>query len=508
MKRPLLTAGFTFLISLTILTYIDSLSFSLAIIIISYVLLCVGMLIKRCRKSLFVPAVCLSVCISSFLFFNVQKDYLTLKNSAGLKKEIVAIVEQEPKYYEEYKRYYCTCELVSLNDIKVKGNIRLSFSGDYENIDPEDFVIGNVISFEGQLYKVGGNIEGIADYYKSLKVYIGANNIKKLTVTSHGKKPLTKLGNDVRNKISLSLNRYFSSDTAGVLTALITGNKDSLSDEIYGYFKLIGIAHLMAVSGMHLSILSMLAEFLLKKLRHKKLKSAILSLFVFLIMFLANFSPSVMRAGTMHLMHLVADTKNKRSDSLNSLGLSLIIILSINPFACKSTGLLLSVMSTLAILIVSLPMSEVLSTRLGDVLNIRSIRLFSLHKAIVFSLVTSFSVMVFTIPILVDIFGSFSLMSPIANLAFLPLSPVLIATSAIASLLSVIGFMPSLLSNAIEGFTRLCILIAKVLSQFDILTVNIESKAGVLICFIVCVLIVVFGALVQKRIIKKRRNNY
>lgn len=503
MKRPLFTVGCTFLICLTVLTYIDSQIFPLLVSIISYIVFCVGILIKPLRKSLFVPAVCLSVCISSLLFFGSQSNYLVLRNSTGLKKQIVAVVKQEPKYYEEYGRYYCKCELVSLNDARCKGNIRLSFSTAYEDIDLSCFVIGNVISFEGQLYKVGSDDKGIVDYFKSQKIYTGANNIEKLTVTRQGTRPLTKLGNDMRNKISTSLRKYFSDDTAGVLLALITGNKDNLNEDIYDCFKLIGIAHLMAVSGMHLSILTMLVELLTKKLRRKKLRNAFIAIFVFFIMFLADFSPSVMRAGIMRLMHLTGDSINRKSDSLNSLGLAMIVILSLNPFSCKSTGFLLSVLSTLSILTVSLPMSETISTRLGDIMRIKSIRLFSLLKVTIFSLVTSVSIMVFTVPILVDAFGNFSLMSPIANLAFLPLSPMLITASAIASLLSCLGFMPKFLAGIIDALTRLCVFIAKKLSENQWYIVEIKSREGVLVVFVLCVLIITFGYLFQK--LKQRR---
>lgn len=506
MKRPLFTIGVTFLIWLTVLTYINKLSFALISCVISYVLFLVGMYIKACRKSLLVPAVCLSVCFCSLMFSIPQKDYLSLSSSAGLKKQIVAVVKQEPKYYENYSRYYCTCEIVSLNDKKYNGNIRLSFSTKYEDIELSDFVIGNVISFDGQLYTVGGDIKSMTDYYKSLKTYIGANSIQNLTVIRQGTKPVTKLGADLRKKISSSLNKYFSSETAGVLTALITGNKQSLDDEIYNYFKLIGIAHLMAVSGMHLSILTMLIEFLIRKIKSKRLKGAIVSVFVFLIMFSADFSASVIRAGTMRLMRITADATKKQNDSLNSLGLSMIIVLTINPFACKSVAFLLSVLSTLSILVLSLPLSERLGTRLGDILNIRSTRLFSLFKAVVFSIATSFSIMLFTAPVLVHVFGSISLMTPLANLVFLPLSPVLIAGAAISALLCSIGLMPGFLADAVEGLTRLCIYLAKILSHFTISTPEVTDDRETLICFIVCVSIIAFGALGQY-LIKKRRKS-
>lgn len=504
MKRPLCTVGFTFLLWLTVLTYIGNITFTLILALIAYCAFALSLLIKKSRRSLFVPAVCLSVCISSLLFFFSQSDFLKIRDLAGSEGQIVAAVKSEPEYNIAYHRYYCKAEIISIDGRKYNGNMRLSFSTEYEDISLDDFVIGNVIAFDGRLYEVGSGVKDIVDYFKSEKIYIGANSIENLTVTRQGTKPVSYLGNRLRNKISTSLKEHFSSDTAGLLTALVTGDKDSLSDSIYNDFRFIGIAHLMAVSGMHLTILAMGAGLILKRLKNKKTKNSLLSLFTAFIMFLANFSPSVVRAGTMHLMRLRADSTGRKADSLNSLGFALIIILTLNPFACKSVGLLLSVLSTLSIITVSLPLSEALSTRSGDVLKIKSNRLFSVHKAIIFSLITSVSVMVFTVPVLADSFGSFSLMSPIANLIFLPLSPILITVAAISALMCSVGFMPGFIADIIEGFTRLCVAVADYLSQFEGFMVYVENEAGVLVCFIACVAVVGVGCLARLVYVKRR----
>ncbi len=504
MKRPLCTVGFTFLLWLTVLTYIGNITVTLVTALVAYCIFTLSLLIKKSRRSLFVPAVCLSVCISSLLFFFSQGDFLKVRDLAGNESQIVAAVKDEPKYNIAYHRYYCEAEIISIDGRKYGGNMRLSFSTEYEDISLNDFAIGNVLSFDGRLYEVGGGVKDIVDYFKSEKIYIGANNIENLTVTRQGTKPISYLGNELRNKISISLKEHFSSDTAGVLTALVTGDKDNLNSSIYDDFRFIGIAHLMAVSGMHLTILAMGAELILRKLKRKRLKNGTLSCFVAFVMFLANFSPSVIRAGTMRLMHLKADSTGRKADPLNSMGLALIIILSLNPFACKSTGLLLSVLSTLSIITVSLPLSESFSTRSGDVLKIKSNRLFSVHKAVIFSLATSVSVMVFTVPVLADSFGSFSLMSPIANLVFLPLAPVLITVAAISALMCSVGFMPSFIAGIIEGFTRLCVAVADYLSQFEGFMVYVEDETGVLVCFIACVAIVGAGCLVRWIYVKRR----
>lgn len=502
MKRPLCTVGFTILLWLTVLAYTDNITITLISAFASYCIFAISLLIKKSRKSLFVPAVCLAVCVSSLLFFFAQRDISKVRALVGRDSEIVATVLEEPQYNDTYYRYYCKAEIESIDGVKYRGNMRLSFSAGKTDLDK--FIIGNTLSFDGTIYETGNGIKGIVDYFRSEKIYIGANKIKNLTLIRQGTKPVAYYGNELRNKISTSLEKHFTQDTAGVLTALVTGNKDSLSDAIYNDFRFIGIAHLMAVSGMHLTILAVGAEFAVKKLRRKKIKNSLLGIFVGFVMFLADFSPSVMRAGIMRFMHLTADCSGRKSDSLNSLGLALIIILTLNPYACKSTGLLLSVLSTLSIIMVSLPLSEKLSVYLGDVLKIKSLRLFAIFKAVIFSVITSLSVMVFTAPVLSDSFGSFSLMSPIANLVFLPLAPILITVSAISALLCTLGIMPSFVAMIIERFTSFCVTIADYLAEFESFMVYTETEAQVLTCFEVCVGIVLAGIITSQIYIKRR----
>lgn len=504
MKRPFCTVGFTFLLWLTVLTYIGNSALTLIFAFASFLFLTITLLIKKCRRSLFLPTVCLSICVSSVLFFFSESAFTSVRDLVGGEYRIVAAVKEEPKYHIEYKRYYCKAEIISIDGKRYKGNMRLSFSTEYEDISLDDFIIGNELTFTGRLYEVGSGVKDIADSFKSERIYVGANKIRDITVTRQGTKPVSAVGNALRKKIYTSLGEHFSKDTAGVLTALVTGNKEHLSDRIYGDFRLIGIAHLMAVSGMHLTILAMGAELLLKRMHRRKLKSGILSLFTVFVMFLANFSPSVIRAGTMRLLKLRADSTGLTADPLNSLGFALTLILTLNPFACKSTGLLLSVLSTLSIITVSMPLSEKLSTRSGDLLKIKNNRLFSVHKAIIFSLITSFSIMVFTVPVLADSFGSFSLISPLANLVFLPLSPVLITLAAISALMCSIGFMPTFIAGIIEGFTRLCTSTAHLIAQTGGFILEIKTDTGVLICFVVCVGIIVVGLIIRQIYLKIR----
>ncbi len=504
MKRPFCTVGFTFLLWLTVLTYIGDSTLTLTFAFAAYLLLTLSLLIKKSRRSLFLPAVCFSVCISSLLFFFSESAFVSVRDLVGGDYEIVAAVKEEPKYHIEYKRYYCKAEIITIDGKSYKGNMRLSFSTEYEDMSLENFAIGNELTFTGRLYEVGNGVKDIADYFKSEKIYVGANKIRNLTVTRHGTKPISAIGNSLRNRIVVSLGEHFSKDTAGVLTALVTGNKEHLSNKIYGDFSLIGIAYFMAVSGMHLTILAMGAELFLKKLRRKKLKNTILSAFTVFVMFLADFSPSVIRAGTMRLLHLRADSTKMKADPLNSLGFALTVILAFNPFACKSTGLLLSVLSTLSIITVSLPLSQAVSTRSGDLLKIKSNRLFGVHKAVIFSLITSFSIMVFTAPVLADTFGNFSLISPIANLIFLPLAPILITSAAISALMCSVGLMPDFLAGIIEGFTKFCVNIAHLIAQTGGFNLEVKTETEVLICFGVCVGIVVAGLIIRWIYLKRR----
>ncbi len=510
MKRPLAVAGFTMLISLCVLCAFNNVALAIGCALIAYVLFMVSCVVKESRDKLTLPTVFFAIVIACFMFYVAQGNYTKLASMADTDTHIICKVEEKPVFNDDYGRYYCKAKVVRIGDKKYNGNIRLSFNTTYDYIDIESFEIGNKLSFDGHLYNVGGENIDIIDYFKSENIYIGAYSIKNLTVLSPDIRPLAYYGEKLRTYIAESLGNNFSRDTAGFLTALLTGSKEYVSDRMYSTFKNSGVAHIMAVSGMHLAVMVMLVDLLIKRLqnRHKYLYFAIMCSFVLLVMFVASFSSSVVRAGVMMLIVLTGRLINRRADSLNSLGFACICILTINPFSAMSVGFLLSVTSVWSIIVIAVPFCRKYRYNLADRLAFSGNVAFAIARAVMFSIAVSLSVMVCTLPIMVMNFGEISLISPVTNLLFLPVITIIIYMALISAVLCSFGVMPDFIAYIVEKLSAYCLWVTELLGGDDTFVMKVDSDIAKIFCCLIPIILYIgikVALILRKKISHKRK---
>ena len=484
MKRPLAVTGFTLLISLLILCTLENMIFTILSAVITYIIFTVSSVVPKLREGYILPTAMFCAFLSCVMFYFAQSDYEKLSSLADTDAQIVCQVSEEPVFNKTYSRYYCKAKVKTIDGKKYRGNIRLSFNSTYDDVDTDSLKIGNVLTFSGHLYKVGAEAKDIVDYFKSENIYVGAYSIENLRIRPATTKPLSYYGNEIRKLISLKFRENFSRDTAGFLTALLTGDKTYVSDDVYDSFKNSGVAHLMAVSGMHLAVLVMFINIFIGKLRknHKKLHFAMLLSFIWLFMFVASFSASVVRAGVMLTVLLVGQLGEKRADSLNSLGFACICILVSNPFSAMSAGFLLSVTSTFAIIVCAVPFFKRYRFVLCDKLGFGGKVSFYISSAVMLSLAISLSVMVCTLPIMALYFGRISLISPIANLLFLPVTTVIIILAFISAIFCSVGIMPNILVFATEKISHYCLNVACILGGTDRFILKTETPISIAVC--------------------------
>lgn len=486
MKRPLAVVGFTLLSALFILCTFENLTLALLSAIALYLLFAFSAVVPKLKSGYVVPTAMFCAFLSCVMFYFAQSDYDKLSSLAESDADIVCRVVQEPEFNTDYGRYYCKAEVITVDGKKYRGNIRLSFNGTYDNVDADSLKIGNTLSFSGHLYKVGGESKEIADYFKSENIYVGAYSIENLEVASPKVRPLGYYGNEIRKNISHNFRERFTSDTAGFLTALLTGDKAYVSDSVYNSFKNSGVAHLMAVSGMHLAVLAMFLNLFINKLRknHRKLHFSIMVTFIFLIMFVASFSASVVRAGLMLTVLLAGELSDKRADSLNSLGFACVCILLVNPFSSMSAGFLLSVLSTLAIIIGAVPFCRRHRYFICDRLGLKGRISFSVGTAVMLSLAISLCVMTFTLPVMALYFGRISLISPVANLLFLPVTTVIIVLAFVSAIFGGLGFMPKILVFVTENISIYCLKVADFLGGTDRFVLKTDTPLKIALCIL------------------------
>ena len=214
--------------------------------------------------------------------------------------------------------------------------------------------------------------------------------------------------------------QYLSARDAGVLCGILLGDKSDLPADAKRDFRRVGISHILAVSGLHVSILLGAAELVLLRLKMpKKLRLLLMALFLLCFMGTAGFPLSLVRAGIMWMMTAAAFFLGGTNDSLTALFLSAAGITVVSPQAVFDVGLLLSVSATLGILVLGLPTVTWFRNRLSGKKKKLLLPVLSLP-------VISVTATMFTFPVSALVFGEISLLGPLANqLIQLPLSGIL-----------------------------------------------------------------------------------
>ena len=150
------------------------------------------------------------------------------------------------------------------------------------------------------------------------------------------------------SKLRKSVNNVFDiclpEDISPVAKAIVTGNTSYLDDNIRDLYSNAGIAHMLAVSGLHTTIISvMISAFFTKILKFKK-RYASLAVMPLMAVYLIFVGGKAAAARAVIMMEVIyfGDVINRKPDTLNSVGFAAFVLLIINPYQLFWSGFLLS----------------------------------------------------------------------------------------------------------------------------------------------------------------------
>ncbi len=152
----------------------------------------------------------------------------------------------------------------------------------------------------------------------------------------------------------------------GLATAMLMGQKDGLPDDEMQSFRDSGVAHIVAVSGLHVGILATALMWLLERIGLRKtLRTAIAIVFLWCYCALTGFSPSTTRASVMMTLVLIGQALGLQADPLIMLSTAVVVVLLINPLQLFSASFWLSFGAVGGIQLVYPRLNEALTHRLG-----------------------------------------------------------------------------------------------------------------------------------------------
>ena len=444
------------------------------------VFLVVAALLKN-KALIFTAAFCLAASLSVFLFFRfgVAHDYAY----NGMDLKINATVESA--LYDG--RYILKINEAGIGTQTVDINGKVILNGDIDDVLEERDIISGTFSMtapskSGSLlvyeYANGAYLNA---YLKSDYKYEGFKEPTVFDVSYN----LRQYIQNVTSKIG--------GDAGGLVLSLLTGNKSDMTEKTVTAFRDCGLSHIMAVSGMHLSVVTAIGVTVIDKFElERKLRQILCLILIVFVMTAAAFSYSVMRAGIMSVIVILAAFFNRRSDGLNSLGVSVTAICLINPFAVMDIGFILSVSATFGILVI-MPLLYRF---------IYKIRLAPL-RWVVSCLLVSLSATIGILPACAFIFSSVSfiglMLSVLTNIfvaLLIVLGLILCAFHFVPGISSVIIYLTGLFADTF-------IIIAKYCSRFKFAVMEFEPLPLMLFF----VLIFLFGLIKFIPIKEKPRKN-
>ena len=219
---------------------------------------------------------------------------------------------------------------------------------------------------------------------------------------------------DLRLGILEIIDAAFQDETAAFAKALLLGDRKDISYELNTVFKISGISHIVAVSGLHLSILFGLLYVVTMK---RRWVLAILGIpTICLFMALAGFTPSVTRAGIMQILIILAMWAKREYDPPTALAFSALVMLLINPLVAASVGFQLSVGSVAGIFLFYDPIGTWLSERIPESKK-KPVRRF--RVGLISGIGLTIAAQIVTTPLVAIYFGTVSLVGILTNLAVL-----------------------------------------------------------------------------------------
>lgn len=300
------------------------------------------------------------------LFYN---NDLVLKKSADSTYkpgDIVIAILEEP-VSEKSKSFKVEASVQSLirsdGIVRDKVNFLLYIQKD-SKIDSLEYGTKIIFSKKLQTIKNFGNPEAFdferycVFHHISFQVYLKRNEF--IILPGKQKNIFKEYLFDTRQKILTILRTFLTNKkTAGLAEALLIGYKDDLDKDLIQSYSQTGVAHIIAISGLHLALLYSLLQFFLERIKLGKkiswIKPFIAMSFLWVFSFLSGASPSVLRSSVMFSFIVIGKQFSKSSSIYNSLAGSAFLLLCYNPFWLWDVGFQLSYGAVLSIVIFMKP---------------------------------------------------------------------------------------------------------------------------------------------------------
>lgn len=273
------------------------------------------------------------------------------------------------------------------------------------------------------------------DYYLSTGIFASAFVSERPIVLEEAPHKLLSSVARYRQKLMASIDRYIQDDRNGLMNAILFGENYEIGDDVRYSFNRSGIAHILAVSGLHLIIVVNIVSGMLTMVLGKR-RSDILSLFVpWVFVLFGGMGYALVRSAIMLTVYFLGNLLGKKNDGLSSLGLAGLLMATINPYAIGNLSFQLSFLSTMGILLLTKPIANGIYNHVLYAMGEKSQKLAPIVNIISITIAAQ----IFAAPVLAFHFGFLSLISPLTNLLIAPIVPIVLSMGLVTALSGALG---------------------------------------------------------------------
>ncbi len=484
MERPFVFMTIPLIIGIFFSYYFNLDMISILILVI-FSMLCYIVNILRGKSNsfvLFFMILFLGSLISSYNLNRSELENRVEKNLIldGIVHEVVWEEEDQGKYIiavNSIEDNLIQTEVKEKLVLKIIGNTKLE--------------IGDEIRFSAMLkIPIENTNPKLFNYRLSLlsdKIYT-STTIKDYSIKSveNTHKPLkyqlkSKFREHVENIFDSNLNPANSS----LMKSIVLGEYSYLEEENILKYRELGLAHILAVSGLHIGIIGGFLIYILSHLGVKRKTNVLISLsIIWFYGFLIGFPPSLLRANIMFTILFYAQILAEPYDSINSLFFAMFILLIFNPMWVFNLGFQLSFLATFSIIYITPKVQELF---------------YPYKNKITYSLSGLFGVQIGLLPVQAYYFNNISIISIFSNLVIAPmLSLALIIGGMMVGISYLIQIFNPILGYLLDLILSIQLYLVNALHSMPFGIIKIYSpNVGEMIIYYILMLII-FGVIKVK----------
>lgn len=471
LKRPLFGCSLLFALAAVFCAYFPDTNRHTAFAVCLFFVCAALVFLHKLR--VLTAAMLLAAYLAGLLWFDccARTVYAPCVSMAGYSGTIFA---EAADYAEGRERYGVVNARLLMPDgdrVRALGEMTVYLSDGSPDIRP-----GDLMMFEGTLalpndYGAGERMR----FYTAKGVYLLAEQTGRMQLKRPERVPVRYAAKCFSHAVAERFSQLWPEEGASVMRALVTGDNGDIPPALRAAFSRSGTSHVVAVSGMHIAVLTGMVLFLFKG----RAGALLSSLLVLLFTVLTGAPPSILRAAVMFFIAMAARLFRAEADALTAYGAALFVLVARNPYVVGDIGFVLTFLSTLGILLFCRPMTERIMKCLPEGFPGRG----ALVRFAVLPFCCTISAQIFTMPAVALAFGSVSLVSPLSNLAVPLLVTLLLPMGIVAALLSFLFPAGAAVAAAVaEPFLSLMLWLVKGFAALPYACVPVDDR--IILCML------------------------